>query len=136
LKRNYKVLITDTMMLAVEVAMDDYFVFGTLTYDIQSDGRHVYIFDVDADKFPQALELSGESMFPGFDPNNGWVQRHDKEIPFIYERTYNYKRQDLAEVLKHWGMTPETYSKWNLLKATKGQHIRDKWRVLPVKVYD
>ena len=70
-------------------------------------------------------------MFPGFDESYGWVQRHDREIPFIYERTYNPKRQDLREMLEPWGLTPENYSKWELLKRTKGIHFRDKWRVLP-----
>jgi len=116
--------------LAVEHTVGEYFVFGQLTYTIQSDGRHVYIFDVDPEKFDEALALAGEEMFPGFDPDNGWVQRHDKEIPFLYERTYNYKRPDLADVLKPWGMSVDTYNKWKLLKITKGVHLRDRWRVL------
>jgi hypothetical protein len=121
------------MQLAVETSPDRYYVFGTLTYNVQSDGRRVYVFDVDAKKFPTALELSGDEMLPGFDPENGWVQRHDKEISFVYERTFNPKRQDLAERLLPWGMTPDKYSKWELLKRTKGLHYRDKWRVLPVE---
>ena len=125
-------LYSDTVRLAVETEPENYYVFGALTYNIQSDGRRVYIFDVDAKKFPIALELSGDDMFPGFDPANGWVQRHDKEISFIYERTFDPKRRDLAEALRPWGMSPDKYSKWDLLKKTKGIHIRDKWRALPV----
>jgi hypothetical protein len=128
--KSYDVLKSETVNLAVEVKPDDFFIFGKLTYNIQKDGRHVYVIDIEPDKFDKALELSGDEMFPGFDPGNGWVQRHDKEISFIYERTYNPKRCDLAEVLKPWGMTPETYTKWDLLKKTKGIHIRDKWRVI------
>ena len=130
MKTDYKVVYSDTMTLAVEIELEKYFTFGTLSYTIQSDGRHVYIFDVDKEKYDHALYLSGYSMFPGFDKENGWYQRHDKEIPFIYERTYNPKRSDLREMLKYWGMTPENYSKWELLKRTKGAHIRDKWRIL------
>ena len=129
MKLKYEVLHSDTLTLAVEVSKDNYFTFGTLTYTIQSDGRHVYIFDIDETKFSKALELAGEEMFPGFDVDNGWYQRHDKEISFIYERTFHPKREDLAEVLEPWGLTPEGYSKWELLKVTKGAH-RDKWRVL------
>lgn len=124
----------DSMHLAVEKGAGDYYVFGTLSYTIQSDGRHVYIFDIDPEKFPEALRLSGDEMLPGFDVDNGWYQRHDKEISFIYERTYHRKRSDLAERLKPWGMCPETYTKWELLKRTKGAHFRDKWRVLPINV--
>jgi len=132
LSQTYKVLSSDTVQLAVEAGPGDYYIFGTLSYNIQSDGRRVYVFDVDASKFPTALALSGDEMFPGFDPANGWVQRHDKEISYVYERTYHPKRPDLADVLRPWGMTPETYTKWDLLKKTNGAHIRDKWRVLPV----
>ena len=126
MKPPYKVLYSDTLQLAVEIEPDEYYIFGSLTFTIQSDGRQVYIFDVDPEKYPIALQLSGDEMLPGFDPANGWVQRHDKEISFVYERTYHPKRQDLAEVLKHWDMTPEKYSKWELLKKTKGLHYRDK----------
>lgn len=133
MSRSYEVLKSDTVRLAVETGQDQYYTFGTLSYNIQSDGRRVYVFDVDAAKFPKALELSGDEMFPGFDPAYGWHQRHDKEISFIYERTYSSKRQDLAEMLLPWGMTPENYSKWELLKRTKGVHYRDKWRVLPLE---
>jgi len=90
----------------------------------------VYIFDIDPDKFAEALKLSNQEMLPGFDPENGWYQRHDKEISFIYERTFHPKRSDLAEVLEPWGITTEDYSRWDLLKVTKGVHL-DKWRVLP-----
>ena len=129
MKPKYNVLHSDTLTLAVEISKDNYFTFGTLTYTIQSDGRHVYVFDIDPTKFPEALNLAGEDMFPGFNVDNGWCQRHDKEIPFIYERTFNPKRSDLAEVLKPWGLAPDKYTKWELLKVTKGVH-RDKWRVL------
>ena len=127
--KNYKVVYSDTLILAVEYSKDKYYTFGTLTLTLQSDGRDVYIFDVDPNKFPEALKLSGHEMLPGFDPENGWRQRHDKEISFIYERTFHPKRSDLAEVLKPWGMTPDEYSRWGLLKVTKGIHL-DKWRVL------
>ena len=131
MQNTYEVVYKDSVSLAVERTEGNYYVFGTLTYTIQSDGRHVYIFDVDPDKYETAVQLSGDSMFPGFEKDNGWVQRHDKEIPFIYERTFNPKRADLEEVLAPWGMTRKTYSKWELLKRTHGAHIRDKWRVLP-----
>ena len=127
--RKYKVVHSDTLILAVECGEEDYFNFGTLTLTLQSDGRDVYIFDIDPDKYYKALELSGHEMLPGFDPDNGWYQRHDKEISFIYERTFHPKRSDLAIVLEPWGMTPENYSRWDLLKVTKGIHL-DKWRVL------
>ena len=130
LMRTYEVVYKDTLTLAVEQTDGSYYAFGTLTYTIQSDGRHVYIFDIDPGRYDTAVELSGDSMFPGFEKDNGWIQRHDKEIPFIYERTYNAKRCDLEEVLKPWGLTRETYSKWELLKRTNGAHIRDKWRVI------
>ena len=130
MKRKYDVLHSERLDLAVELTGGGYFTFGALTYTIQSDGRHVYILDVDECRFPEALRLAGEEMFPGFDPDNGWHQRHDKEIPFIHERTYNPKREDLAKMLEPWGMTPDKYSRWEFLKATKGVH-RDKWRVLP-----
>ena len=129
MKPKYDVLHSETLSLAVEISEDDYFYFGTLSYTIQSDGRRVYIFDIDSEKFPQALKLAGEEMFPGFDVDNGWYQRHDKEIPFVYERPYHPKREDLAEMLAPWGMTPKTYSRWELLKVTKGIH-RDKWRAI------
>ena len=55
----YKVVYSDTLYLAVESGEDDYFAFGTLTLTLQSDGRDVYIFDIDPDKFSRALGLSG-----------------------------------------------------------------------------
>ena len=131
MQRTYEVIYEDTVSLAVEREDGSYYTFGTLTYTIQSDGRHVYIFDIDPDRYETAVRLSGDSMFPGFEKDNGWVQRHDKEIPFIYERTYNPKRPDLEELLLQWGLTKKTYSKWELLKRTRGAHIRDKWRVVP-----
>jgi len=131
LSHSFKILKSETVRLAVETGPSQYYAFGTLTYDLQSDGRRVYTFNVDAERFPAALALSGDEMFPGFDPANGWVQRHDKEISFLYERTYDPKRQDLKEVLLPWGMAPEGYSRWELLKKTKGIHYRDKWRILP-----
>ena len=130
MSKTYEVVYKDTLSLAVERPDGSYYFFGTLTYTIQSDGRHVYIFDVDPDRYETAVQLSGDSMFPGFEKDNGWIQRHDKEIPFIYERTFNPKRHDLEEVLKPWGLTKETYSKWELIKRTRGAHIRDKWRAL------
>ena len=132
LSKTYDVIYEDTLVLAVEQQENNYYSFGTLTYTIQSDGRHVYIISIDPDRYDIALQLSGDSMFPGFEKDHGWVQRHDKEIPFIYERTYNAKRCDLEEMLKPWGLTPKTYNKWELLKKTRGAHIRDKWRVLPL----
>jgi len=126
----YKVVHSDTLNLAVELSENDYFIFGTLTLTLQSDGRDVYIFDVDPCKFAEALKLSNQEMLPGFDPENGWYQRHDKEISFIYERTFHPKRSDLEEMLEPWGMTPKDYSRWDLLKVTKGIHL-DKWRVIP-----
>ena len=122
---------SDTVQLAVEESPGNYYVFGTLTYTIQSDGRHVYIFDIDPSRYDTAVLLSGDDMFPGFEKDNGWVQRHDKEIPFIYERTFNPKRIDLEEMLKPWGMSVDNYSKWELIKKTRGAHIRDKWRAIP-----
>ena len=131
MQRTYEVIYEDTVSLAVEREDGSYFTFGTLAYTIQSDGRHVYIFNIDPERYETAVGLSGDSMFPGFEKDNGWVQRHDKEIPFIYERTYNAKRPDLDELLLQWGLTKKTYSKWELLKRTHGAHIRDKWRVVP-----
>ena len=132
MQKTYKVVYEDSVSLAVECPNGSYYIFGILTYTIQSDGRHVYIFDIDPEKYDTAVQLSGDSMFPGFDKDNGWIQRHDKEIPFIYERTYSHKRSDLDEMLAPWEMTGETYSKWELIKRTKGTHIRDKWRALPM----
>ena len=130
MKPSYEVLHSDKLALAVEVSQNDYFVFGSLTYTVQSDGRYVYIFDIDEEKYRKALVLAKEESFPGFDESHGWKQRHDKEIAFVYERTYHPKRTDLNEMLKPWGMTGENYSKWELLKRTKGAGP-GKWRVLP-----
>ena len=130
--RTYDVVYKDSVSLAVENPDGSYYVFGTLTYTIQSDGRYVYIFDIAPDKYEKAVQLSGDSMFPGFEKEHGWVQRHDKEIPFVYERAYNSKRSDLDEMIRPWGLTRETYSKWELVKRTRGAHIRDRWRVLPL----
>ena len=133
MKPKYEVLHSDTLTLAVELGGGEYYEFGTLTYTIQSDGRRVYIFDIDPERFPEALRLAESEMFPGFDPENGWYQRHDKEISFVYERTFHPKREDLAEMLEPWGMAAERYSRWELLKITKGLHL-DKWRALPSAV--
>ena len=129
MKRSYEVLHSDSLTLAVEVSDGEYFEFGSLTYTVQSDGRYVYIFDVDESKYRQAQAIAGGNSFPGFDESHGWCQRHDKEIAFVYERTYHPRREDLAEMLLPWGMTTENYSKWELLKRTKGAG-HDKWRVL------
>ena len=130
MKRSYKVLHSDSVALAVELSENNYFEFGSLTFQVQSDGRFVYIFDINEVKYKEALAMAQEESFPGFDESHGWYQRHDKEIAFIYERTYHPKREDLREMLMPWGMNPEDYSKWELLKRTKGAG-RDKWRILP-----
>ncbi|MCL1988636.1 MAG: hypothetical protein FWG64_11825 [Firmicutes bacterium] len=129
MKPSYEVLHAETLTLAVEKDDGDYYRFGTLTWTIQSDGRQVYIIQIDEDKYPTALSLAKSEMFPGFNPKHGWYQRHDKLIPFIYERTYDPKRQDLEEMLIPWGMSKKDYTRWNCLKITKGIH-RDKWRCL------
>ena len=130
MKPSYEVLYSDSVNLAVEVNNGEYFKFGSLTFTIQSDGRYVYIFDIDEPKYRKAQVLAGDESFPGFNESHGWYQRHDKEVSFVYERTYHPKREDLKEMLEPWGMTPDDYSKWELLKRTKGVG-RDKWRVLP-----
>ena len=130
MKPSYDVLHSESLTLAVEVSDNEYFHFGSLTYTVQSDGRYVYLFDIDEEKYRKALVLAGQESFPGFDESHGWKQRHDKEIAFIYERTYHPKREDLRERLEPWGMSREDYSKWELLKRTKGAGP-DKWRVLP-----
>lgn len=130
MNQDYKVIYCDKVSLAVELVDGGYFNFGTLIFTLQSDGRRVYIIEIDENRYDEALTLADEEMFPGFDVNNGWCQRHDKEIPFVYERTYDPKREDLDDMLRPWGMVPEKYSRWELLKITKGLH-RDKWRILP-----
>ena len=127
----YEILHSETLTLAVELANCDYFTFGTLTRNIQSDGRTVYVFDVDPDKYYKALELANTEILIGFNPDNGWIQRHDKEIALLYERTYHPKRSDLDELLEPYGMTKQTYSKWELLKRTKAWSSSSKIRVLP-----
>ncbi len=71
---------------------------------------------------------------PGFNPKYGWLQRHDKEIAFVYERTFHPSRPDLEEVLAPWGMSAGQYNKWEFLKLSKGLHFRDKWRVTQDKL--
>ena len=121
----------DTVNLAVEQNDGEYFIFGRLSYIIESNGKHIYFLDVDSSRYEQALKLAGAYMFPGFDPENGWRQRHDKEIQFIYERTFNPKRSDLRERLIPWNIDPRDYNKWEFLKISKGVYL-DKWRVLPL----
>jgi len=105
--------------------------FGTLSLVSESDGRTIYEYDFDKDRFEKALAISGDNMLPGFNPEHGWKQRHDKEIAFIYERTFHSKRPDLEECLAPWGVKPKDYNTWEFIKITRGLHWRDKWRVTP-----
>ena len=124
-----KIVFSDTLFIGV-ITEKGIYQCGTLTYTIQSDGRHIYEFDIDPDRHKQALEISGHQMIPGFDPEFGWKQRHDREMQFIYERTFHPKREDLEAQLKPWGIKKEDYSKWELLKVTRGVYL-DKFRVTP-----
>ena len=105
--------------------------FGTLSLVCESDGRTIYEYDFDKERFESALEIAGENMLPGFNPEHGYFQRHDKEISFVYERTFHRKREDLEECLAPWGMHAKDYNPWELIKRTRGLHFRDKWRVTP-----
>jgi hypothetical protein len=104
------------------------FRLGTLSLVITSNGKHCYEFDIDESRYEQALKLSESNMLPGFDPMHGWKQRHDKEIYFVYERTFHPGRPDLDEILKPYGMKASEYNKWAFLKLTGGL-FGDKWRV-------
>jgi hypothetical protein len=119
----------DTLYIGVETDKGIYRV-GTLSYIIETGNRKIYEFDIDPERHKTALEISGSLMLPGFDPDYGWKQRHDKEIYFIYERAFHTKRSDLEEVLKPWGMKRKDYSKWGFVKVTRGAYL-DKWRVTP-----
>ena len=122
-------VLRDTLYIGVQTETGIYRM-GTLSLVLESNGTTVYEFDIDPTRHKKALELAGCHMLPSFDPDYGWKQRHVKEIQFIYDRTYHPGRPELEELLKPWGLTPKTYTKWELMKRTRGLY-RDKFRVTP-----
>jgi len=122
-------VLRDTMYIGTKTDKGIYRM-GTLSFVLESNGTTIYEFDIDPKRHAEALRLAGSFMLPSFDPDYGWKQRHVKEIQFIYDRTYHPRRPDLEELLKPWGLTPKTYTKWELLKRTRGEY-RDKFRVTP-----
>lgn len=120
-------IVRDTLFMCVETTEGLYY-YGNLSLVKFKGKQMMYEYDFDPVRFEKAIELSGDPMLPGFDPEYGWKQYHDKEISFVYERTLHTRRADLHERLAEWGIVTPIYSKWELLKVTKGIHFRDKWR--------
>jgi hypothetical protein len=94
----------------------------------ESSGKALYEFDIDEVRYKIAERIT-TCMIPGFDPEYGWLQRHDKEMQFIYERTFNKRRLDLEEVLKPFGMKAKGYNKWDFLKVSGGKYFLDNWEL-------
>lgn len=117
----------DTLYMCVKTENGLYY-YGNLS-NVKFEGKNaMYEYDFDEERFYKAVELSGDPMLPGFDPQFGWKQYHDKEISFVYERTFHPRRADLNERLAEFGIVTPFYSKWEFLKVSKGIHFRDKWR--------
>jgi len=121
----------DTLYIGALQENGKIFRFGTLSLVIEEGGRTIYEYDFEKERYEKALSIAEELMLPGFDPEYGWKQRHNKEISFIYERTFHPKRPDLEDALKPWGIHAKDYNKWEFIKLTRGLHWRDKWRCTP-----
>jgi len=119
----------DTVWVGLRTDDGKLFSIGTLSLLLEDPGRTIYEFDINPERYYKALEMSGHPMLPGFDPQFGWKQRHDKEIYFIYQRTFSSRRPDLEEKLEPWGLHAKGYSKWELLKRAGGACMFDEWRV-------
>jgi hypothetical protein len=104
------------------------FRIGTFSLLLESNGKHIYEFDIDEERYSRAMTLT-DRIIPGFDPEYGWKQRHDKEMQFVYERTFHPQRQDLDEMLEPYGLTAKEYNKWNFMKKSKGKCYQDDWRL-------
>jgi hypothetical protein len=107
------------------------FRIGTFSLLLESNGKHIYEFDIDEERYNKAMSMT-DRIIPGFSPKNGWKQRHDKEMQFVYERTFHPQRQDLDDILKPYGISANKYNKWDFLKKSKGKCYQDDWRLTDV----
>lgn len=106
-----------------------YFCVGYLSIVLFESIGMRYEFDVNEELYRKVMSFKEFNLLHSFDPDNGWIQYHDKELTMIYERTPHRKRQDLEEILKAYNMTSNTYSKWEFLKQSNARHYLCKWRV-------
>jgi hypothetical protein len=121
-------LLRDTLYIGLRTSKG-LFRIGTFSLLIERRDagiKKIYEFDIDEMRYKQACQMT-DKIIPGFDPDYGWKQRHDKEMQFVYERTFHPKRVDLEEVLKPFGMRAAEYDKWQFLKKSKGVGIQDDW---------
>jgi hypothetical protein len=107
------------------------FRIGTFSLLVESSGKTIYEFDIDEERYNKAMTMT-DRIIPGFDPQYGWKQRHDKEMQFVYERTFHPQRQDLDEILKPFNMEAKDYNKWEFLKQSKGKCYQDDWALTDV----